>query len=212
MRHPTEKLRGDARGKTRLSGAQAEEQLIQAASELFYAKGVRAIGIDAVIERAGVNKMSLYRRFTSKEDLVVAYLERMDDAYWRRFGASIAKHPGEPARQLVQILADLAERASEPAYRGCPFVNVSCEFDGAEHRVRQVVSRNKTALFAQLVELARQAGAKDPQALASGLALLIEGVYTASQTYGAGSAPVRTAPALAEQLVRVATGDEHEWQ
>jgi len=116
-----------------MDGATAQEQLLDAAEQLFYRDGIRAISVDAVVERAGVNKMSVYRQFSSKDDLVVAYLTRMDARFRERVERSIAKHPGQPGKALVQSITDLVERASNPDYRGCPFVNVACEFADRAH-------------------------------------------------------------------------------
>lgn len=163
------------------AGADAQQQLLDAAVRLFYAQGIRAVGIDAVVEQAGVNKMSLYRQFALKDELVVAHLNRMDaEYYWQRFERSTAQHPGQPARQLKQFFDDLAARARRPDYRGCPFVNVSCEFSDRNHPARQIVSRNKTAL-------------------------LVEGVYTASQTFDPRCDVIDSMPALAAQLIDAAT-------
>jgi AcrR family transcriptional regulator len=187
-----------------LPGATAHEQLVDAASELFYTEGVRAVGVDAVVERAGVNKMSLYRQFASKDELIVAYLERMDARYWERFEESIAKHPGQPALQIKQVFIDLARRAGHPEYRGCPFVNVSCEFPDRSHPARQVVAHNKATLLSRLTGLARAAGAREPEGLAGALALLIEGVYAASQTFDKPNPLILHAPAIAAQWVDAA--------
>ncbi|SOE71564.1 transcriptional regulator, TetR family [Burkholderia sp. D7] len=191
-----------------MDGATAQEQLLDAAENLFYRDGIRAISVDAVVERAGVNKMSVYRQFSSKDDLVVAYLTRMDTRFRERIEASIAKHPGQPAKALVQSITDLVERASNPDYRGCPFVNVACEFSDREHPARVSVAHNKQYLIARLLELSTAAGAADPQFLADSLALLVEGVYTASQTFGPGCGPMRTAPATAALLVKAACGED----
>ncbi|KXU88132.1 TetR family transcriptional regulator [Paraburkholderia monticola] len=186
------------------AGPQAQQHLLRAASELFYREGVRSVGVDAVVERAGVNKMSLYRQFSSKDELVMAYLEQKDEQFFGYVEKSFAKHPGEPARQLQQYFDDLAVRASVDDYRGCPFVNVSVEFSDTTHPARQFVFRNKQRLMARLLELSTSAGADDPQALADGLGLLIEGVYAASQTYGPGCGPVLAAPKVAAQLIAAA--------
>ncbi|MEJ2768504.1 TetR/AcrR family transcriptional regulator [Mycetohabitans sp. B46] len=191
--------------RTPIAGANAQQQLLDAAARLFYAQGIRAVGIDAVVEQAGVNKMSLYRQFASKDELVVAYLNRMDAEYWQRFECSIAQHPGQPARQLKQFFEDLSARACRPDYRGCPFVNVSCEFSDRDHPARQIVARNKTALLERLTDLARQAGAREPARLGASLALLVEGVYTASQTFDPRCDIIHSAPALAVQLIDAAT-------
>ncbi|TCK41802.1 TetR family transcriptional regulator [Paraburkholderia sp. BL8N3] len=193
-----------AKKSVRTDGATAEEQLLHAAQELFYREGVRAIGVDAVVERAGVNKMSLYRRFASKDELVAAYLTRMDEAFRRRVEASFAKHPDAPARQLVQAMEDLVARASVPDYRGCPFVNVACEFSDPAHVARLCVTRNKQYLATRLVEIATAAGASDPAELADALALVIDGVYATSQTYGPGCGPMRTAPRVTALLIDAA--------
>jgi AcrR family transcriptional regulator len=116
-----------------IAAAAAHEHLLRAAEELFYKEGVRAVGVEAVVELAGVNKMSLYRQFSSKDELILAYLERMDACFFERFDSSIAKHPGQPKAQLIQYFVDLAERATQKDYRGCPFVNVAAEFPDSSH-------------------------------------------------------------------------------
>jgi AcrR family transcriptional regulator len=194
-----------ARG-AQTTGPEAQQHLLRAADELFYREGVRAVGVDAVVERAGVNKMSLYRQFSSKDDLVMAYLEQKDEQFFGYVERSFAKHPGEPAKQLQQYFDDLAVRASIDDYRGCPFVNVSVEFPDATHPARQFVFRNKERLMARLLELATAASADDPVALANGLGLMIEGVYAASQTYGPGCGPILAAPKMAAQLIAAACG------
>lgn len=180
---------------------EATERLIKAASELFYEEGVRAIGVDALVARAGVNKMSLYRHFASKDDVVVAYLERRDALYWSNFDTSVAKHPGEPARQLVQLCTDLVQRASAPGYRGCPFVNVASEIADGSHPARVVATRHKSQLLTRLTAIARQTTARDPDGLAHSIALLMEGAYTATQTFGGVSATVRALPNAAQAVV-----------
>jgi AcrR family transcriptional regulator len=193
-----------------MAGAMAHEQLIDAAEALFYRDGIRAIGVDTIVERAGVNKMSLYRQFSSKDDLVVAYLQRMDARFRDRVERSIAKHPGDAAKQLVQCLADLVRRASDPGYRGCPFVNVACEFADAEHPARVSVAENKAYLIKRMHELSVEAGATDPQLLADSLVLLVEGVYASSQTFGPGCGPMLSATRTAELLIRDACGSAHD--
>lgn len=193
-----------ARSRPHTAGPTAQQLLLRAAGELFYREGIRAVGVDAVVERAGVNKMSLYRQFSSKDELVVAYLEQASERFFERFDRSIDKHPGEPVRQIAQYFEDLTGRASVEGYRGCPFVNVSAEFPDANHPARQCVARNKTELMARLLALTTAAGADDPASLANALALLIEGIYAASQTYGPGCGPVQAAPRLAAQLVAAA--------
>ena len=203
----TPKAAGTRRARSaQTAGPQAQQHLLRAADELFYREGVRTVGVDAVVERAGVNKMSLYRQFSSKDELVMAYLARKDEQFFGYVEKSFAKHPGDPARQLQQYFDDLAVRASVDDYRGCPFVNVSVEFPDPAHPARQFVYDNKARLMARLTGLATDAGADDPVALANALGLMIEGVYAASQTYGPGCGPILAAPKAAARLIAAACG------
>lgn len=183
------------------AAADAQQQILEAVDELFYREGARAVGVDAVVKQAGVNKMSLYRQFASKDALLQEYLLRRDARFWAYFEASMAKHPGKPRQQLLQFCTDLAERAGKPSYRGCPFVNVAVEFPERDHPARQATARNKAQLLARLQELAVGCGARDPKLLAYGMALLIEGAYTASQTYNPAKPLLQTLPQIASCLI-----------
>jgi AcrR family transcriptional regulator len=188
------------------AGAVAHTRILDAAENLFYLEGTRNVGIDAVVKRAGVNKMSLYRQFESKEGLLRQYLLRTDTAFWAYFDASIDKHPGAPRQQLRQFFVDLAHRASAANYRGCPFVNVAAEYPDRSHVARRMVADNKARLLQRLTDLANAAGARDASWLAKSLALLIEGAYTASQTYSPDSSVMTALPKAAELLIDAATG------
>ena len=188
------------RRRTVVSG-DAQTLLLKAVDELFYQEGARAVGVEAVIRKAGVNKMSLYRQFSSKDALLMEYLKRRDERYWLYMEASLAKHDGQPRKQLLQIFTDFVERAAKSDYRGCPFVNIAVEFTDASHPARILVAENKQRLLALLSRLAEASRAKDPPLLAAGLALLLEGAYTATQTYGFGNDLIRQLPTLAEQMI-----------
>jgi AcrR family transcriptional regulator len=192
--------------RTITAGAVAHDQILDAAENLFYLEGTRNVGIDAVVKRAGVNKMSLYRQFESKEDLLRHYLLRTDQKFWTYFQASIDKHPEDAKRRLLQIFVDLAQRTSGPKYRGCPFVNVAVEYPHRSHLARRMVADNKARLLGRLMEMASAAGAGDASALAKSLALLIEGAYAASQTYRPDSSVMSALPVAAELLINAATG------
>ncbi|MDN0076655.1 TetR/AcrR family transcriptional regulator [Crenobacter sp. SG2303] len=187
-----------------LQGAEAQARILEAVDELFYREGARAVSVDEVVKRAGVNKMSVYRQFESKDDLLLHYLARRDEKFWDYFNASLSKHPDKPREQLLQFFIDLAGRAAQPGYRGCPFVNIAVEFPDPAHPARRMVAENKTRLMRRLLELTTQAGAQDAQALANGLALLIEGAYAASQTYEPGHPLLAALPQVAEAMLRAA--------
>jgi AcrR family transcriptional regulator len=181
--------------------ADAQSQILQAVDELFYEEGARAVGVEAVVQRAGVNKMALYRQFESKDALLLHYLQRMDEKFWGYFDHSVAQHPGQPRAQLAQFFTDLAERAMRPGYRGCPFVNIAAEFPDRDHPTRRLVAANKARLLERLLELAKQSQVRDPRAVAQSLALLVEGAYAASQTFSPPGSVLSALAATARQIV-----------
>jgi len=160
------------------------ERLLETASEMFYRDGIRAVGIDAIIARSGVAKMSLYRNFPSKDALVTAWLEERNAAFWERWERAEAKCPGEPRAQLEAILDMIAARVSHPRWRGCPFLNTSTEFPEPDHPARSVILANKHGVYCRLRSLAEAAGARDPDLLAQQLQLLIDGAYAIGQSLG----------------------------
>src|SRR3954471_7852781 len=147
---PVDSVKGAAarpgKVRTSLPAKVARERILQAVDELFYRDGVRAVGIDAVIEHAGVNKMSLYRNFASKDDLITAYLEDRNRQYWEWWDGVMERHGSDPYRQLVGLFEELQARTSRKGYRGCPFVNIAAELSDPSHPARRVVASNKAEL------------------------------------------------------------------
>src|SRR5262249_30789670 len=141
----------------------ARERILAAANELFYEEGIHSVGIDRIIERAGVAKASLYNTFGSKDELVRAYLMSRQASREDRITRGIGRYE-TPREKLLAIYEVLAERFAEPAFRGCAFINASGEaWPGrAIEEVREYARDWVRALF---VGLARDAGATDPEAL-----------------------------------------------
>lgn len=193
-----------------IHGPIAQTQILDAVDELFYMEGARAVGVDAVARHAGVNKMCLYRQFESKDGLLLRYLERRYQRFWDSVESGLAKHPGKPRLQLRQFFSDVTDRIQQPDYRGCAFINIAAEFPDRHHAARQFVADSKEKFLAQLQELAADAGAADPEALAHGLALLLEGAYAASQTYPAGHPILTTLQHVATGMVDAACAAEHK--
>jgi AcrR family transcriptional regulator len=167
--------------------------------DLFYRQGVQAVGVDAVVECAGVNKMSLYRNFGSKDQLITAFLEDRNRQYWEWWDWVMQRHDGGPRQNLYGLFEELQARVTHKGYRGCPFVNLAAELSNAKHPARAVVTRNKQELRRRLCELAKAAGASNPEALSESLILLMEGAYASSQTCGPdgpANSVARTAKAL----------------
>src|SRR5580700_3640797 len=142
--------------------ASVRERLLGAANDLFYDEGVHTVGIDRVLERAGVAKASLYGTFGSKDELVRAYLERRSMMRRERISQRIAQHQA-PREQILAVFDLLAEIAAEPNYRGCAFVNASAEGPGGETSIRKVCATQRAWVRSLFTELARGAGARDAE-------------------------------------------------
>jgi AcrR family transcriptional regulator len=180
----------------------ARERLLTAANELFYAEGVHTVGIDRVIERAGVAKASLYSAFGSKEELVRAYLEARAETRRKRIVDRLAgiEDPREGVLAVFDVLGDVA---ASPTYRGCAFINASAEGPPGETKVTHVCRESRAWLRGVLVDLVRAAGAKEPEKLGRRLQLLYDGATVATSIDGDRSA-IAEARATAEVLLDAA--------
>jgi len=179
-------------------GPSARERLLAAANELFYAEGIHTVGIDRVIERAGVAKASLYATFRSKEELVRAYLEGRAEARRQRIEDRIAKHY-QPRDKIIAIFELLADLAAQPSFRGCAFVN-ACAEGPREGGVTEVSEDMRSWTRALFVDLARKYGASDPVELGRQLQLLYDGAIVSASMDRDRSAPL-AAGAMAGALL-----------
>ncbi|MDP3798682.1 MAG: TetR/AcrR family transcriptional regulator [Polaromonas sp.] len=160
------------------------ERILETATTLFYQEGVRAVGVDLVVERSGVAKTSLYRHFATKDDLVVAFLEREDAEYWSDWERVAAQEKEDADAELQAHLRWIARHIAGPKYRGCPFLNVATEFPAPTHPARAVATRHKIELHRRLGVLAKKVGTRKPDQLADQLVLLIDGAYMNGQLLG----------------------------
>ncbi len=179
----------------------ARERILETAAELFYREGIRAVGVDTIIARSGVAKMSLYRNFASKDELVCAYLEGIEERYRAWWERVTARHPGDPKAQLKALFTALGHWIERPGFRGCPFISTAVEFRDHDHPGRAIVQAHRRGVRARLRALAAEAGATDPDRLAGHLQLLMEGAYAGGGVLGpedTGAAAVSAAEALIE--------------
>jgi AcrR family transcriptional regulator len=156
------------------------QHILETASNLFYRRGVRAVGVDLVVQEAGVAKTSLYRYFPTKDDLVVAFLEREDEDFWSAWDGVAERNADDPDGELDAHMRWIGERLSRSNYRGCPQINVAAEFADPDHPARQVARSHMRALRARLARLASRMGAAQPDQLGGQLALLINGAFASS--------------------------------
>lgn len=184
-----------------ISEKTAGDKVFEVASELFYSQSIRGVGVEAIVREAGVAKISLYRNFASKDDLIVAYLENRNADYWHIVDEILAKHEGDPRRQLRALIAYVADRATSRGYRGCPFINYAAEFPERAHPGHRAAEGNKAEMRRRLANLASAINARRPEQLADALFLLIEGAYASSQTLGGRDGPARILPQAAEGLI-----------
>jgi AcrR family transcriptional regulator len=160
------------------------ERLLAVAAELFYRHGIRAVGVEAIAEAAGTNKMTLYRHFPSKDDLVAEYLRqvaRKADQCWACFAQA---HPDDPLAQVRAWLAAMADHVANADQRGCALANAAVELPDRGHPARRVIEAYKLAQRNHLVALCGNAGLSEPEMLADELHLLLEGARVTAQSVG----------------------------
>ena len=184
----------------------AAEKILGVARDLFYREGIRAIGVDEIVRKAGVTKPSLYRSFPSKDELAASYLRQYDRDFWARFEEAVAAHPGDPRAQVGAWLARIATRSQAPGYRGCGMTNAAVEYPEPGHPARAVSEDNKRELRRRLRAMAAEMGARDPDELGDGLLLLVEGAYISSQVFGPGG-PSQAVARAANLLIEASLGN-----
>jgi AcrR family transcriptional regulator len=181
----------------------ARERILATAFRLFYAKGIRAVGIDLIISESGVAKATLYKHFPAKDDLVVAYLDKVDGVWFGQLRDAAAAAGPDPADQLVGLFDALRSACRRDGYRGCAFINAAAESQPGTPVHERTVA-HKAAVLAWVRDLAEGAGASDPESLARSLTLLLDGGLASGALDASPEAP-EAAKASARALVAAAT-------
>ncbi len=185
----------------------ARERLLDACDDLFYAQGIAATGVDALLARAGVAPGTLYAHFGGKDWLVAAYLERRHLRWRTTWDRSVERADG-PVERLLALFDALADfRREAGAGRGCAVLAAAAEVVDPQHPARVWIEADTALLLDRLRELAEQAGARDPAGLAADLLLVYDGVLAAharAAALGPAASPVAEVPGreLAELVVR----------
>jgi len=166
------------------AGMRPRDRIVVKARDLFHQHGIRGIGVDAIAEAAGTNKMTLYRHFGSKDDLIVECLQKAVDEARASWEELEAEHPGDALAQLhAWVRAGAA--CIETDGRGCEMANAAVELTEAGHPARRLIEDFKTAYRNRLARLCSDAGLAQPDLVADTLALLIEGARVSRQSVGA---------------------------
>ena len=159
------------------------ERIVGTARDLFHRHGIRGVGVDAIAEAAGTNKMTLYRHFGSKDDLIIQCLREAaqeSETWWAEIEA---QHPGDPLAQLYAWIQGGADCVFDDD-RGCDFANAAVELAETDHPARRVIEEIKTEHRNRLAKLCREAGIAQADLLADTLSLLLEGARVSRQSVG----------------------------
>jgi AcrR family transcriptional regulator len=183
--------------------ASARERLLDAATELFYREGVHSVGIDRVIERAGVAKATLYNAFGSKDELIRAYLRSRHTRIQERMDRELARYE-TPRERLLGVFDVQGMSFAEPHFRGCGFIRASAEAQPGD-AVEQAAGDYRAWVRSLFTELATEAGAPDPERLARQLALIYDGAVT-SAWLDHDPATAAASRSIAEALINATLG------
>ncbi len=189
----------DARPTRGPSAARA--RLLRTASDLFYADGVHAVGVDRVITEAGITRATFYRHFPGKEALVVAYLQAADRAVREAVG-EVPQDPGAAGEWLTGMTLQVADQLCRPGFRGCPFINAAAEFPDPASPVRRVVREHRDWLQGVATQALRRAGHPDAQEGGRRWMALRDGAMVSGYLDDAQAARVTLHDAV-DELVRV---------
>ena len=179
------------------------ERILDAADDLFYARGIHAVGIDEIVARSGTAKTTLYAHFPSKDDLIASYLQRRSEEWRQYLGEELARRGGTAVERIDAVFAALAQGCATPGFRGCPFINATAEYPDPAHPARVVADTHRQWVRDLLAGLAAEAGVVDAYGLAGGLTLLYDAAMVRAQFDPDGLAP-ESARAAARTLVEAA--------
>jgi AcrR family transcriptional regulator len=183
------------------ASACARDRIFHAATELFYRNGIRAVSVDAIAAEAGTTKVTFYRVFESKDDLIVQVLQEQTRRVIEWWDAIVAQHPGEPRKQIEALFASFREEiCCEGAVRGCAVANAAVEVVEDEHPAKAVIKNHKKEIARRLRELCRAMGARQPDVLGGALSLLFSGAFAARLLYD-GQQQIATVSAAAAALL-----------
>ena len=160
------------------------ERIIAAAADLFLKQGIRGVGVDAIAEAAGTNKMTLYRHFASKDELIAEWargIVAQKEALWDELSA---KYPDDPKQQLIEWSERVAAKLAEMERRGSMLANALAELPDKDHPARRVIQAHKQRELKHIQQLCKEAGFQEPDLAANLFFLLLEGAQNCVQCSG----------------------------
>ncbi len=184
--------------------ASKRDELVQNALKAFYRGGFHAVGMDALARETGVSKTAMYKHFRTKEELILATLRLRDEQFRNWFVRRLEARADNPRARLLAIFDVLAEWFEEPGYRSCMFIKASSEYQDRAHPIHAAAAEHKRLLLVYFENLARDAGAKEPEQLARQLLLLKEGAIVMAHLHD--QAPVVESARSAARSLLAAAG------
>lgn len=176
----------------------AKDALLEAACQLFYTQGIRGTSVEAILERAGVARQSLYQHFESKDGLVAAFLKLRDERWCGWMNDFVETASDDPLERIYALYDFLADRFAQSDFSGCAFINTAAEYGNPEHPFHVLSARHKARVLADIERLCRAAALPEHQTLARQLALLMEGAIVTEQV-----TPGSHAAAEAKHIARI---------
>ena len=193
----------DASVPVRRSRAERQAIVLDTAERLFATRSSRSVGMDELVRETGLGKMTVYRLFKSKDDLVGAYLARKAATVLARIDAELERLADDPRAALLSVVDTVEADVTRTGFRGCPFTNVSSEYDDPEHPARSAAADYKFELHARLERLAEQVAPGSGEDLAAQVHLIIDGMYLSGGLLGPDG-PASHGRELAERLIDIA--------
>jgi AcrR family transcriptional regulator len=193
-------------GTTTSGGPTARDRVLDAATELFYSQGIRAVSADKIIERAEITKVTFYRHFRTKDALVVAYLERQ--AAWERQALDeLRAGTGDDAEALRRFAHAVGTETCRPGFRGCSFINAAAEYADPDSPVRKVVAEHRAWYRQTFAAMAAELGVAEPGQAADELMMLRDGAMLT----GYLDDPARVGAALERAIFAVVDAARATW-
>jgi len=179
------------------SAPSARQRITATAHDLFYREGIRATGIDRIIKEAGVTKVTFYRHFPSKNDLITAYLAYRHGLWMTWFKDALARHGAGGQDPLAAVVKTLQEWFRKDGYRGCAFINAVVELDGAIPEVTEIARRHKAEMVDVLAALLKPGRSHGKEQL---VALAIDGAIIRAQMDGTATAALKALKRIFQSL------------
>ena len=178
------------------------DRIFETACDLFYRQGIRGVGVDMIASEAGTNKMSFYRSFASKDDLICEYLQKEADEFFEWWDATIAPHDGNPRRQIEAIFEGQITKILNQDCHGCAFMNAAVELRETDHAAMQIIHTNKAESLRRMRKLTKEAGARTPDQLADALVLIASGNMMTRVSYAPDQWPGAQSLKIVKKLLQ----------